>query len=57
MCRHKFHDIFMHNVSDIDEIGFSIMAVLICIHIYMHIPKTTCFDHEIICVDTIFEMR
>ena len=39
------------------KFGFSIMAVLICIHIYMHIHKTTCFDHEIICVDTIFEMR
>ena len=34
------------------------MAVLICIHIqlYMRIHKTTFFDHENICVDTILEM-
>ena len=38
------------------KLGFSIMAALICIHIYMHIHKTTFFDHENICVDTIFEM-
>ena len=39
------------------KLGFSIMAVLICIHIlYMHIHKTTFFHHENICLDTILEM-
>ena len=37
------------------KFDFSIIAVLICIHI-MHIHKITFFNHENICVDTIFEM-
>ena len=37
MCRHQFHDIIMHSFPDIEEISFfSIMAVLIRIHIYAY---------------------
>ena len=55
MCRHQFHDIFMHNFSDIDEIWFFDNGGSHLHTHYMHIHKTNFFDHEIICVDTIFE--
>ena len=56
MCRHQFHDIIMHTFSDIDEIRFfdnggPHLHTHICIFIRQHF-----FDHENICVDTIFEM-
>ena len=56
MCRHRFHDIIMHSFPDIDEIRFFNNGGP---HLHthnMHIHKTTFFDHENICVDTIFEM-
>ena len=56
MCRHQFHDISMHNVSDIDEICFFDNGGSHFAYTYMHIHKTTFVDHEIIFVDTIFEM-
>ena len=57
LCRHKFHDLSCIDFQILTKLGFSIMAVLICIHIlYMHIHNTTFFDLENMCVDTIFEM-
>ena len=56
MCRHQFHDIIMHNFSDIDEIRFFDNGGPHFAYKYMHIDKTTFFDHENICIDTIFEM-
>ena len=51
MCIHQFHDIIMHSFPDIDEI-----RVFDNGSPNLHIHKTTFFDHENICVDTIFEM-
>ena len=44
MCRHKFHDIIMHNLSDIDEIKFFDNGG-------PHLHKPIC-----VFIDTIFEM-
>ena len=50
MCRHQFHDIVMHNFSDIDEIWFfDNGGSHLHTHIIMHIHKTTFFDHDIMC--------
>ena len=56
MCRHTFHDIIMHNLSDIDEIKFFDNGGPHLNKHILRIHKTTFFDHENICVDTIFEM-
>ena len=56
MFRHQFHDIIMHHLSDIDEIRFfdnggPHLHTHICIFIRQHF-----WDHDKMCVDTIFEM-
>ena len=57
MCRHQFHDIIMLSFPDIDEIRFfNNGGPHFHTHNYMRIHKTTFFDHENICVDTIFKM-
>ena len=55
MCRHHFHDIIMHSFPDIEEMRFFYNGGP-NLHTYMHIHKTTFFDHENICVDTVLEM-
>ena len=55
MCRHQFHDIIMHNLSDIDEIklfdnGGPHLHKYICVFIRHHFLTMKS------CVDTIFEM-
>ena len=57
ITRHQFHDIVMHSFPDIDEIiVFYNGGPNLHTHNYMRIHKTTFFDHENICVDTIFKM-
>ena len=59
MSRHHCHDIIMHSCPDIEEMMFFDNGgpnLHTHIYIYMHIHKTTFFDHENICVNTILEM-
>ena len=57
MCRHHFHDIIMHSFPDIEEIRVFDNGVPNLHTHNRHIHKTTFFDHENICVDTILEMK
>ena len=55
MCRHHFHDIIKHSFPDIEEMRcFDNGGPTL--HTYIHIHKTTFFDHENICVETVLEM-
>ena len=56
MCRHHFHDISMHSFPDIEEMRFFDNGGPNLRTHYMHIHKTHFFDHENMCVDSIFEM-
>ena len=58
ICVHTIFMILSCIVFQILKIlGFSIMEVLVCIHIDdIHIHKTLLFDHENLCVDTFLEM-
>ena len=57
ISRHQCHDIEMHSFPDIDEIRFfDNGGPNLHTHNYIRIHKTTFFDHENICVDTIFKM-
>ncbi len=57
ICRHEFYDIIMHSFPDIEEIMFfDNGGPHLHTHTYIHNHKTTFFDYDNICVDTILEM-